>query len=118
MYKLIKSLPETELLAQLAEECSELAQAALKLRRAMDKTNPTPISREDARAKLIEEIADVFNCIDFIVKIERLDVSEMFQIVKDKRERWDKRLDASRAITSKLPQSWIDRTMSQFERVE
>lgn len=31
-------LPETEILAQLAEEASELEQAALKLRRALDGT--------------------------------------------------------------------------------
>lgn len=31
-----------ELLAQLAEECSELAQASLKYRRTMVKGNPTP----------------------------------------------------------------------------
>lgn len=35
-------LPEAEVLAQLAEEVAELAQAALKLRRALDGTNPTP----------------------------------------------------------------------------
>lgn len=35
-------LPKTEILAQLAEEASELAQAALKMRRALDGTNPTP----------------------------------------------------------------------------
>lgn len=39
-------LSKTEILAQLAEEASELAQAALKLRRAMDGTNPTPKSVE------------------------------------------------------------------------
>lgn len=31
-------LPKTEILAQLAEEASELTQAALKLRRALDGT--------------------------------------------------------------------------------
>lgn len=35
-------LPREKILAQLAEEASELAQAALKLRRALDGTNPTP----------------------------------------------------------------------------
>ena len=40
-------LPETEILAQLAEEASELAQAALKLRRALDGTNPTPKDIEE-----------------------------------------------------------------------
>ena len=37
-------LPKTEILAQLAEEASEPAQATLKLRRALDETNPTPKS--------------------------------------------------------------------------
>lgn len=40
-------LPKTEILAQLAEEASELAQAALKLRRALDGTNPTPKNVEE-----------------------------------------------------------------------
>ncbi len=34
--KISDILPDTEILAQLAEEASELAQAALKLRRALD----------------------------------------------------------------------------------
>lgn len=42
------SLSREELLAQLAEECSEAAQAALKLRRAGSGENPTPVSEEDA----------------------------------------------------------------------
>lgn len=33
-----------ELLAGLAEEATELAQAALKMRRTLDKSNPTPMS--------------------------------------------------------------------------
>ena len=52
-------LPQEELLAQLAEEASELAHAALKLRRVYDGTNPTPIERRVAFANLKEEIADV-----------------------------------------------------------
>ena len=57
-------LPKTEILAQLAEEASELAQAALKLRRALDGTNPTPKSVAECEANLTEEIADVTNAID------------------------------------------------------
>ena len=52
-------LPKTEILAQLAEEASELAQAALKLRRALDGTNPTPKSVEECEMNLLEELADV-----------------------------------------------------------
>lgn len=54
-------LPKTEILAQLAEEASELAQAALKLRRALDGTNPTPKSVAECEANLIEEFADINN---------------------------------------------------------
>lgn len=43
-YELVYGLPKAEVLAQMAEELTEAAQAALKLRRAMDGGNPTPIS--------------------------------------------------------------------------
>ena len=55
----IQKLPYTELLAGLAEEATELAQAALKLRRAYDKTNPTPKTVDECHKALIEEVADV-----------------------------------------------------------
>lgn len=43
----IASVLSTEdILCQLAEEASELAQAALKLRRALTGTNPTPLPEE------------------------------------------------------------------------
>lgn len=57
--KISDYLPKTEILAQLAEEASELAQAALKLRRALDGKNPTPKSVEECEANLLEEAADV-----------------------------------------------------------
>lgn len=53
-------LPEEELLAQLAEECSEAAKAALKLRRARDGVNPTPVSEEEAFSNFVEELADIY----------------------------------------------------------
>ena len=56
-------LDQPELLVQLAEEATELAQAALKLRRAYTGVNPTPITAKDAYQGLLEEIADVSNCI-------------------------------------------------------
>lgn len=56
---IVDCLPTEELLAQLAEEASELAQTALKLRRVEDGTNPARISKEDAIKNLLEEISDV-----------------------------------------------------------
>lgn len=57
--KISDILPETEILAQLAEEASELAQAALKLRRALDGKTPTPKSVEECLKNIQEEMADV-----------------------------------------------------------
>ena len=52
-------LSQEDILCQLAEEASELAQAALKLRRVITGTNPTPVSENDVKHTLNEEIVDV-----------------------------------------------------------
>lgn len=44
-------LPKTEILAQFAEEASELAQAALKLRRAAGRHEPDTEERGRVRSK-------------------------------------------------------------------
>lgn len=58
-----RTLPETELLAQLAEEAAELAQAALKLRRVLDGRNYTPVTENEAQDALFEETRDVVLCL-------------------------------------------------------
>lgn len=62
--KISEILPKTEILAQLAEKSSKLAQAALELRRALDGTNPTPKSVAECGANLMEEFADISNAVD------------------------------------------------------
>lgn len=57
--KISDILPKTEILAQLAEKASKLAQSALELRRALDGTNPTPKDVEECEMNLLEELADV-----------------------------------------------------------
>lgn len=89
--KIKQHIPQDELLAQLAEECVELSQAALKLRRALTGINPTPVTAEEARANLVEEIADILNVSDLLLEID--DVDEIYDIVQRKRERWLKRLE-------------------------
>ena len=79
-------LGEAEVLAQLAEECAELAQAALKLRRALDGRNPTPKSIEDCRNGLVEEYSDVVHCA---IALGILPDSEL---IREKSRRWWKRL--------------------------
>lgn len=83
-------LPMTEILAQLAEEAVELAKAGLKLRRAIDGTNPTPVTYEDARENLIEEYADVICCMNIILNLE--DFEQIQNISERKMHRWKNRL--------------------------
>ena len=56
---IINHTTRTELLAQLAEECSELAKAALKLRRAITQASPTNVPTSTAEMNFREECADV-----------------------------------------------------------
>ena len=83
-------LPEEELLAQLAEEATELAHAALKMRRVMDGKNPTPVRISEAWDKLQEEIADVLNCLQ-VLDIST-DDQEYRETIREKQERWVSRL--------------------------
>ena len=86
-----KRLPVTELLCGLGEEAAELSQAALKLRRVFDGTNPTPVTEEDAINSLYEEIADTF------LYIRQIDINfqHVENIIAEKEERWKKRLEDS-----------------------
>lgn len=81
---------QNELLAQLAEECTELAHAALKKRRALSSANPTPVSEAAAQLMLIEETADVL----LLLALCGVDVTdpEIDLIQEQKAVRWIRRL--------------------------
>ena len=64
-------LSDPELLAQLAEEATELAHAALKLRRSTGGANPTPVEPDEAFGAVMEEIADV----TLLIHVLQLDLS-------------------------------------------
>lgn len=83
-------LPDEELLAQLAEEATELAHAALKMRRAMDGKNPTPVPVSEAWDKLQEEIADVLLSLQ-VLEINTND-QEYHHTMGAKLDRWAGRL--------------------------
>ena len=83
-------LPKTELLAQMAEEAAELSQAALKLRRALDGANPTPVPAGAAWNALLEEYGDVLNCGDAL--LTGLDMSLCAEMRSKKMVRWKARL--------------------------
>ena len=71
---------------QLAEEATELAQAALKVARIMHGTNPTPISLIEAKDLVREELTDVVQCATYL----ELDVD--YEQIKHKEERWANRI--------------------------
>lgn len=100
--KISDILPETEILAQLAEEASELAQAALELRCALDGTNPTPKSVEECLENIQEEMADVFVCLTMFGKSAERDgiliynryMEKIIKIENEKEAHWLSRLEA------------------------
>lgn len=93
MKKINDYLTTPDLLCQLAEEASELAQAALKLKRAMEGTNPTPKSVEVCVANMDEEIADVSLLILLLGYNQPEHVITQVRIAEQKEERWLKRLE-------------------------
>ena len=97
--KISDYLPKTEILAQLAEEASELSQAALKLRRALDGKNPTPKSVEECEANLLEEVADVKVALGAYVEdakpcVRAVVTEEIGKTADRKLDRWLSRLQA------------------------
>lgn len=85
-------LDKAEILAQLAEEAAELAQAALKLRRAIDGENPTPKSISECESTLDEEIADVELCLCLLGFASDDHIDTQALIMRSKEERWLSRL--------------------------
>lgn len=76
-------------LEQLAEECCEFGQAALKLARVLRKENPTPKTEADAVYNLIEECADVRVCINALGDL----IPSTSGLEETKRKRWEARLN-------------------------
>ena len=85
-----RMLSEEELLAQIAEEAAELSHAALKLRRVLDGSNPTPVTKENAIDDLIEEFGDTI----LAMRVYGLDFQDVQDTCLRKSARWLKRLHA------------------------
>ena len=81
-----KKIGKPALLEQLAEECSELAKAALKQARIIRGENPTPVTEKEAYDSVIEEYTDVVQCAIEL----NLEIDQHQLIRKDKR--WNDRI--------------------------
>ena len=80
------------LMEQCAEECSELAQACLKISRLYRGENPTPKSMEDCLIDLEEELADVALVASMIMDELGIEVDTIVSLAEYKRARWKERL--------------------------
>ena len=87
MYDFEKFVGRAAQFEQLAEEAAELGQAALKQARVLRGENPTPVTNEEAYAKVIEEFTDVI----IVGRSLNLFVDE--KQIKRKHERWMNRIN-------------------------
>lgn len=78
-------------LQQLAEECSELAQASLKLVRSIDGKNPTNKTGMQCVTEWHEEISDVL--VSLVVTASNLNADDIESVFKNKLRRWEERLN-------------------------
>lgn len=84
-----EKIGEVAVYEQLAEEAAELAQAALKVSRILRGENPTPVTLEEAKDHLIEELTDVYVCCSEL----RIDYDH--DIFDSKVRRWMSRIEAA-----------------------
>lgn len=92
---IIANLSDEGILCQIAEEAAELAQAALKLRRAITGTNPTPVSARKAAEDLMEEYGDTAVAyVAYSIKHDLIDRKyvDILEMSNTKYSRWAQRI--------------------------
>ena len=92
---IVEAIGSPAVLEQLAEECAELAQAALKAARIQRGENPTPVGRKMAHKMLQEEVNDVLLCIRELEKSGELEEDKNAQA--HKKSRWLERIEQDRS---------------------
>lgn len=84
------------LLEQQAEECSELAQASLKLARYIRGENMPAKTLMELTGNLLEEIADLDNILTLVAQTDLYDGPRIARIRENKMARWAQRIEAGR----------------------
>ena len=92
MNDIIDSIGLPAVLEQLAEECSELAQASLKYARLLRGENPTPKTEQECLESLTEEMADVELCNSLLMGGDCVDFDTVMELIEVKDKRWHERL--------------------------
>ena len=83
-------VPTPAIFEQLAEECTELAHAALKVARTYRRENPTPVTMVEAVRSVYEEFTDVMT-VAYAIGLKVDDI-----VMEGKLERWHQRLEEQR----------------------
>lgn len=86
---IIEHVSEHRLYEQLAEECCELAQAALKMSRYLQKEDYVAMTKEEIHSKIVEEMTDVLVCLDTLHQRQDIDM----ELAAKKVNRWKNRID-------------------------
>lgn len=86
---IIEHVSEHRLYEQLAEECCELAQAALKMSRYLQNEDSVAMTKEEIHSKIVEEMTDVFVCLDTLYQKQGIDM----ELAAKKVNRWKNRID-------------------------
>lgn len=90
MGEFVDAIGKAAMYELLAEECTELAKASLKMARIIRKENPTPVTRKEAEKSIIEEYADVKLCaVELGIRLD-------YRIILRKADRWRHRLRKQR----------------------
>lgn len=90
---------EPWLYEQLAEECCELAHAALKRARILRGENPTPETLVGNKQAFTEESVDVYICMQCLY--ENIDHDLWEKIYKEKINRFEKRLKDAQKVSDR-----------------
>lgn len=84
---MVEIIGEAAALEMLAEECVELAQAALKLARVERGENPASVSEDHAQSDLMEEWADVLICSEYLDEMAWFRPQVVNQCIRVKKRR-------------------------------
>lgn len=86
-YAVQAAVPSEDLYGQLAEECCELAQAALKMQRILRGFNSPSVNQMSVQMNLEEEFSDI------LVVADVLGLEKNSKIYNEKMLRWNTRIN-------------------------
>ena len=93
---------EPAMYEQMAEECVELAKAALKMARIERGENPTPVTANEMHDAIIEEYTDIVNCAN------ELGIHSSPTIAKYKMERFKARWEEAHKEVDMTTKEFVD----------